>query len=64
MGKKMYSKIVVPKGLFEECKEFLFGRNYTLDHLFPPEVQYQAERIKNVLELWNQLKLQPEQRPS
>jgi|GEM_PF-1714173 hypothetical protein len=64
MSKKMYSKIVVPKSLFEECREFLFGRNYTLDHLFPPEIQYQAERIKNVHEQWNQLKLQPEQRVS
>lgn len=65
MGKKMYSKIIVPKSLFEECREFLFSRNYTLDYLFPSEVQYQAERIKNILERWNQLKLQSEhQRPS
>ncbi len=57
-GKKMYSKIIVRKELFEECIEFLFGRNYTLNYLFPSASQYLAERMKNILKRSNQLKLQ------
>ncbi len=38
--------------LVDFTKEFLFGRNYTLDYLFPPEVQYQAECVKNVIDLF------------
>jgi len=50
-GKRMYSKIVVTKELFEECKEFLFNKNYTLDYLFPSEIQYQIGSIQQVFDI-------------
>lgn len=46
LGKKMYTKIIIPKSLFEECRKFLFNRNYTLNQLFPPEIQYRAQAIQ------------------
>lgn len=48
IGKKMYTKIIIPKELFEECRAFLFNRNYTLNHLFPPKIQYLAQAIQRV----------------
>jgi hypothetical protein len=50
LRKKLYTKIIVPKALFEECREFLYNRNYTLDYLFPSEIQYRAERIRRIFE--------------
>lgn len=46
IGKKMHTKIIIPKTLFEECRVFLFNRNYTLNQLFPPEIQYRAQAIQ------------------
>lgn len=50
IGKKIYSKIIVPKEIFEDCKVFLFDRNYTLNYLFPPEIQYQAQVIQKTFQ--------------
>jgi hypothetical protein len=50
LRKQLYTKIIVPKALFEECREFLYNRNYTLDYLFPSEIQYRAERIRRIFE--------------
>lgn len=50
IGKKMYTKIIVPKTIFEDCRDFLFNRNYTLDQLFPPEIQYHAQTIQRIFE--------------
>jgi hypothetical protein len=50
LGKKMYSKITLPKEIFEECKEFLFNRNCTLDYLFPPRIEYQDRSVHKIFQ--------------
>jgi hypothetical protein len=46
IGKKMHTKIIIPKTLFQECRDFLFNQNYSLNQLFPPEIQYRAQAIQ------------------
>lgn len=51
VGKKMHTKIIISRELFDECKQFLFEQNYTLNQLFPPTIQYQAQAIQRLLQM-------------
>ena len=50
LGKRMFSKIILRKELFKECKEFIFNRNCTLDYLFPPTIECRDRSIHKIFQ--------------